>query len=64
MDKDNKYLTENFYNILLLFLVITLSFIVFRISIQGIDYGKHWDEHKLVNSIINVTKTGIILPGW
>ena len=64
MGQAKKYLRDNLYNVGSFFFVIMLSIIVFIITIQGIDYGKHWDEHKLLNSIVNVTKTGIILPGW
>lgn len=45
------------------FLVVLFSF-AFGLGIKGIDYGAHWDEPKLVNSVIDSVNTGLFLPRW
>ncbi|HSM70529.1 MAG TPA: phospholipid carrier-dependent glycosyltransferase [Anaerolineales bacterium] len=43
-----------------------LFFWIFTIytGIMGIDFGKHWDERKLIKSVRDSIPNGEIIPGW
>lgn len=34
------------------------------LGMAGIDFGNHWDEPKLIRSVIKTYQTGVLLPGW
>jgi hypothetical protein len=33
-------------------------------GVLGIDFGKHWDERKLIKSVRDSIPNGEIIPGW
>lgn len=50
-------------------LLIRIAFLLlwglsFSLGMAGIDFGNHWDEPKLVRSVIKSYQTGVLLPGW
>ena len=49
--------------VLPLFLALTFAG-AFALGLAGIDFGKHWDEHKLVRSVRETYRTISFLPGW
>ncbi len=46
------------------FAFLLLWLFAFNLGLAGIDFGNHWDEHKLVRSVRETFKTGQVLPGW
>lgn len=46
------------------FALIIVFFYSFWQGIKGIDFGYHWDEHRITNSIKKSTKEGLYLPRW
>lgn len=47
---------------LITFSVLCLFFLGFGIA--GVDFGRHWDEPKLLSSVEKAFDNGIMLPGW
>lgn len=43
--------------LLIISLIIYLGFV-------GVDFGNHWDEYKIVNSVENSIRSGVFLPRW
>ena len=33
-------------------------------GLSGIDFGCHWDEQKLISSIVKTGRRSLLLPGW
>lgn len=33
-------------------------------GMRGIDFGHHWDEHRLVHAVARSLESGVLLPGW
>ncbi|MGB0646450.1 MAG: ArnT family glycosyltransferase [Bradymonadia bacterium] len=42
--------------------VLCLMFVGFGIA--GVDFGRHWDEPKLLRSVDRAFDSGVFLPGW
>ncbi|MFM8322029.1 MAG: hypothetical protein ACKOC5_14040, partial [Chloroflexota bacterium] len=36
----------------------------FFTGLLGIDYGYHWDEHRLIGSLADTARSGVPLPVW
>lgn len=46
-------------------LLLVLAFAcALALGLAGIDFGNHWDEHKLVRSVRETYRTTTFLPGW
>lgn len=46
------------------FIVCLLFSFHFWTGCIGIDFGHHWDEDKIIDSVKESVKTGVTLPGW
>lgn len=45
--------------------ILAISLVVAMICvIVGIDFGEHWDENRLTDSVMSSIRTGLLLPGW
>ncbi|MBN1899857.1 hypothetical protein JW926_00860 [Candidatus Sumerlaeota bacterium] len=54
---------HRYNSILLVLYVITLALIL-TTGMIGIDFGDHWDESRMLHSVSETFKTGILLPQW
>ncbi len=43
---------------------LVLLGIAFTFGMIGIDFGFHWDEPKIINSVVQSAASGSFLPGW
>ncbi len=46
-----------------LILIVFIGAFVF-FGFRGVDFGTHWDEHNIVDSVVNALESDNFLPGW
>jgi hypothetical protein len=49
--------------IVVLFLLVLFAF-SFNLGKTGIDFGEHWDQRKIIKTVVRTYEEAIILPGW
>ncbi len=57
----NKLIFDNWKTSSLLVIIFIFSLLQ---GIKGIDFGYHWDEHRITNSIKRSATDGLLLPRW
>jgi hypothetical protein len=45
-------------------LLLGLFALAFSLGKMGIDFGEHWDQRKIVKTVIRTYEEAILLPGW
>lgn len=46
-----------------IFLAVSLTYIAV-LGVSSIDFGHHWDEHRIISSVATSVETGLLLPRW
>jgi hypothetical protein len=49
---------------LILSLLLVLFAFSFNLGKMGIDFGVHWDQQKIITSVVRTYEDAVILPGW
>jgi len=45
-------------------LLCVFAFLFIWVGVRGVDFGTHWDEHKITDSMERALESGNSLPGW